>query len=794
VASVSVETCPECGAVLAPEQLDAHLRGQHRLYRFRGSAAPAASTLAAVTAALSRPDPDPDAYALLDAIARDEHGRRAAGFVASSLAAALASAEGPRRAAVCDGLARVIAARSGAAAVAWHLAGEPSTGARQLALAVAPRLPAPVERRLGRALRPLLADRHLPAEAQLAAAAALLASTGREGPRARRLLKALNHGRSKVRSVTRLRQLAALTEPFPLLEQLTREVEDRVRMRCPRCDAQLRRREMLHHLWNEHRLLLHGERVRDPWQLIEEWVEAGVRQGDGAALERARDLARQMDPRAGPRRVQRLSAVHGGKDAEAGRALLAEAAEQQATLCPHCYELVAVPREPPPTPPSLWRGRLSAHGYRVEVSEAGLLPFAEVETPREPAVRQPLPGPRWTRHGATLFLVAPLVLLALALALFGPARSLAAVPILLGMALGMYVAAWVGWRPRRPAQDRVIDYAWTRLAPRLHAEGFALDDAAFVASLALASAGRGRPAARREQLGRLLALTDRVVGAGFGGAGHLAALRKLAVSDAARQGKDRVGLVVTEVRRCFGGKLPLSYAEGLLAGWQDDGWGQGELARLRVLLCDAAFEAGFELRDLIEAGETAPALGGVLEVEDTEALAHLRLLWSLRASRPWDRHGEAATAFDLAAGAGEDRLLGRYPDLLLRPALPSRFAAEGESAAHLLVCSRGVVLRGTVFTRPPRSVEMAARQGRHELVVDGHRFRFDADPEPVATRLERWCRYYFDEFLPAAGDVHRWRSPHATAVLRAWGTVRCPDCGRPLLPRAGEVGVPLETG
>jgi hypothetical protein len=386
------------------------------------------------------------------------------------------------------------------------------------------------------------------------------------------------------------------------------------------------------------------------------------------------------------------------------------------------------------------------------------------------------------------------VLLALVLALFGPARPLFPVATLLGMALGLYLAAWFGWRPRRPAADRVIDYAWTRLAPRLHTEGFSLDDSAFLASLALASAGRGRPAARREQLGRLLALTDRVVGAGFGGARHLATLRRLAISDAVRQGKDRVGLVLAEVTRCFRGKLPLAYAEGLLAGWQDDGWGGGDLARLRVLLCDAAFEAGFELRDLIEAGETAPALGDVLDVADTEALAHLRLLWSLRASRPWDRHGEAATVFDLAAGAGEERLLGRYPDLLLRPALPPRFAVEGEGVAYLLMCSRGVVLRGTVFTRPPRAVEMAARQGQYELVVDGHHFRFDSDPEPVATRLERWCRYYFAEFLPAAGDVHRWRSPHATAVLRAWGTVRCPDCGRPLLPRVGEVGVPLEAG
>jgi hypothetical protein len=393
-----------------------------------------------------------------------------------------------------------------------------------------------------------------------------------------------------------------------------------------------------------------------------------------------------------------------------------------------------------------------------------------------------------------LFLVTPLVLLALAVALFAPgAQPLRPVLTLLGMALVLGLVIRRVWRPTRPDEDRAVDCAWSRLAPRLHAEGFSLADSAFLASLALASAGRGRPAARREPLGRLLALTERVVGAGFGGARHLAALRRLAIADAVRRGEDRVALVVAEVARCFGGQLPLAYAEGLFDGWRADGWGRGERARLRVLLCDAAFEAGFELRDLREAGETAPALAELLGAEDAEGLAHLRLLWSLRASRPWDRHGQADTVFGLATDPAEDDFLGRYPDLLLRHPLPARFGADVESGeAYVLLCGRGVVLRGTVLTHTPHNVAVWARHGRYELVVDEYRFWFTSDPDPVAGRLQRWCRYHFDEFLPAAAEVHGWRSPHATAVLRAWGAVRCPDCGRALLPRVGEVGVPLE--
>jgi hypothetical protein len=78
------------------------------------------------------------------------------------------------------------------------------------------------------------------------------------------------------------------------------------------------------------------------------------------------------------------------------------------------------------------------------------------------------------------------------------------------------------------------------------------------------------------------------------------------------------------------------------------------------------------------------------------------------------------------------------------------------------------------------------------LIANGQRFRFASDPDLVASRLEGWCRYLTEEFLPRVPEVHTWRSPDVTAVLRAWGTVHCPDCGRSLMPRLGEVGVPLD--
>src|SRR5262249_7989970 len=154
------------------------------------------------------------------------------------------------------------------------------------------------------------------------------------------------------------------------------------------------------------------------------------------------------------------------------------------------------------------------------------------------------------------------------------------------------------------------------------------------------SVGRGQPDLRAPSLKRVLDLTEKAVADAAALLPHLAALYRLAAADAAALGRDPVPLVAAQIGRCFLGKLPITYAQWLLEEWEGLWWTGGNLARLRVLLCDRAFEAGLEVLDLLEAGHAAPALGDVLEISNTDALAQLRLLWSLRPRRPWDRCGE----------------------------------------------------------------------------------------------------------------------------------------------------------
>src|SRR5205085_5162255 len=156
------------------------------------------------------------------------------------------------------------------------------------------------------------------------------------------------------------------------------------------------------------------------------------------------------------------------------------------------------------------------------------------------------------------------------------------------------------------------------------------------------------------------------------------------VEDRSHTGDDPVLLVTAQVGVCFEGHLPLSFAENLLAGWQSAIWTPRQQARLRVLLGERAFEEGFEVRDLLAVGVAAPALGEALQTRDAEGLCRLRLLWSLRPSRPWDQLGFAVTAFDIARRPeAEPELLTQHPDLLLK--------VSGN--IDLILSGRGVIFR-----------------------------------------------------------------------------------------------------
>src|SRR5207249_11885467 len=115
----------------------------------------------------------------------------------------------------------------------------------------------------------------------------------------------------KLRAIGKLYQLEQRIGQAAEIDALCLALEDQVRMNCPRCGIQLRRLAMVPHLWDKHRLVLEGRRVREPWRVIDDWLEDYRLERDAAVLDRCRDLARKLDGDNGVRRIQRLLLRHG---------------------------------------------------------------------------------------------------------------------------------------------------------------------------------------------------------------------------------------------------------------------------------------------------------------------------------------------------------------------------------------------------------------------------------------------------------------------------------------------------
>src|SRR5262249_38702265 len=156
------------------------------------------------------------------------------------------------------------------------------------------------------------------------------------------------------------------------------------------------------------------------------------------------------------------------------------------------------------------------------------------------------------------------------------------------------------WKPRAPLRDRATDLAWTQMVPLLHAGGYQVSDGEFVAGLALLSPDHGRVDWRRPILESVEQVTTTALMSQATAAGHRAALRRLAIHAWASTGGDPIPPIVAELAQSLEGRLPLACAEALLADWQAPWWTAGNRKRLRALLCDQAFGAGFEVSHLLE--------------------------------------------------------------------------------------------------------------------------------------------------------------------------------------------------
>src|SRR5439155_1682401 len=112
--------------------------------------------------------------------------------------------------------------------------------------------------------------------------------------RAPQLLAAIRQVTLAENADQRAKALDALAPPA--LDVLLDQLEAHVKMSWPRCGVTLPRPEMAKHLWNDHKLMLDGRRVREPWSAIDGWIVEHAASGADDLLERGVALGQQLDP------------------------------------------------------------------------------------------------------------------------------------------------------------------------------------------------------------------------------------------------------------------------------------------------------------------------------------------------------------------------------------------------------------------------------------------------------------------------------------------------------------------
>jgi hypothetical protein len=471
--------------------------------------------------------------------------------------------------------------------------------------------------------------------------------------------------------------------------------------------------------------------------------------------------------------------------------LLTEAAEHRAGLCPGCFaeRPPAVPALPPPL--ALSPGRIAGDGYSVEIGGADWFRTLTVSSPSR--VLQSGPDGRralGTRGIATV--VAALLLLFAGFVILLGSHEWAAPPVaarfLLVAAMG-YGLVWFVRKPPPNPTERAVDAAWTVLARKLIKGNHT---STWLTRLCRTSLGRGDPIARAGVLHDLLerarssdADEDLEL---------LAAASVLQIDDLGRHGRDRIAGIASQAALGFRGDEPIEYAEFVAECFLNSDFAvePGDLARLRVLLLAAAFEANLKPRDLLDLWAVAPNLKQAMGVEPVHRLALLQGVWTMRPARRWERIAPADCVFDLCRLAPNisGRVLNDYPDLLLyhRPD-PDTEAQVGP----ILICTRGIAIGGQMVSDPDAEVKIVeARSGGWELLFGSHRLLLERKPVgDLADVIREWLRFRSWALLPLLDNYLAPGLPEVSArVLRPFER-RCSRCGTVSAIVVGKVGKPM---
>ena len=654
------------------------------------------------------------------------------------------------------------------------------SNARRFALEIASRLQ-PLPLLLLPSLVGLLRKRKYPSRLRVRVAANILRQVPASSPTVAQVLNALERNSAGGRSTHLLARLAELAPDLDAIRQRRREWRHQGQSDCPRCGIRLPQAEFVTHLWQSHQLRFDGGRVREPWQLIEDWVNDYLRDPRGEVLDRCCELAQFLDPSGGVRRVHAILNA-GGTPPEQHSTMRVLAAEQHASLCPFCYALVPFRGGTEPTPMLLAGGVLVGGDFRAEIRDRFMVNWLDADHGPLRLHHGPEPGHAVTRRGIVTLMILPMVALAAVFSvlpgLFGwpPMGPVAA---FLFLACLSYFAIRMHWDHEEPVTDRVIDHAWRLLAWRfLKDPEVSQNDQLLLAGLANTSAGHGDADIREPLLTRCIARAteDRMADA------LVASLLALRHEDRETT-DDEVMLLSARFGEACAGKISWGAANRFFVTTRGDLRDRTRRSRLRILMLAKAFQSKLEAGDLRQLGRLAPEVGVCYASEDQAGLARLRLLWLYRENRLWQRVGAAASVFDLAQYA--QSYLEQRPDLLLLQPAPR--AEE----APILICEEGIVYReGIIRGMDDRLLArpVAGPGGGYELVINTQRYPFRKNPVSLLNRLIAWRVFLFQDFLPRADLLANRHSATGDRLMNRH-LRNCDACSRPFIGLPGETGL-----
>lgn len=787
-------SCSECQSQVHARDLELHLRRAHQIFQFRGDRKSYVEARDAILSAVCTPPPDLAAWKSLQLLAEDKHPGERDRYLVNWIYQYLRAVNPELLSPNIAGLAEVLVNSGAHVPLMSHFAGAGKNASWELlgqniAIEICGRLTGPIAAPLVRMVLPFLDLRDLPRRARENAAITLLRGAGGDEALGIEILRAFLAQTSKKRGVEKLQQLEQRFGHSRAIDAVLMEVEDEIRMSCPRCPTELRKKDMVAHLWDRHRLYLDGQRVREPWRVIEDWVVDYGLEKDPQVLERCRNLALQDDPRDGLTRLNRLLFRRGLRERELLSELREQASARNATLCPHCSATVDIAESLKIDPIVLDSSRLEGFGYLIEVSDRGLVPKVRVETPDAIVYRGREVGRTLTRLGALLSAVVPITLATYAvLSWYFSDREVA--PELLGATAagaGLLTAGLVYllWPNPRPAKERLVHAAWRILVPEMLQRDFDPRAWGFLHGLVEIT-----ETVRRQRISHdlLLECCEEASNAARSeplAQACLARLCRRSLADMAHAGEDPFDFVLTLAAECFKGKIPLSFLSDLLAnfhGRDRTQWSDGDLNRLPILIAHQAFTAEAEIDDWLNLGRAYPRLASILNLEQRWHWLQYFSIWSQRNLAQWEEVSPALTMIELARDESEyEEILTHYPDVLL-------YAPK----ANIVIGSKGVWIEGVCVTSFQKGTDVSLHKfsGNYELTVGAIKIRCSENPRSYVDDIEQWLDYYFHEFLPTVPNVAR---PLLESKHRMWQLAKttCPECGKSLVPCLGDLGVAL---